>query len=87
MLYQVHLTWMEFKLMLVVIGTDCIGGWKSNYHTITITTTTAWGKNYGVYSQICIKRSPLEQRKSESIHMKISMTGQEKGDILIHLIT
>jgi hypothetical protein len=61
MLYQVHLTWMGFKLMLVVIGTDCIGGWKSNYHTIT--TTTAWGKNHGVYSQICIKRSPLEQKK------------------------
>jgi hypothetical protein len=35
MLYQVHLTWVGFKLTtLVVIGTDCIGGYKSNYHTI-----------------------------------------------------
>jgi hypothetical protein len=25
MLYQVHLTWVGFKLTLVVIGTDCIG--------------------------------------------------------------
>ena len=38
-LYQVHLTWAGFKLtMLVVIGTDCIGSYKSNYHKITTTT-------------------------------------------------
>jgi hypothetical protein len=37
MLYQVHLAWAEFELTtLVVIGTDCIGSYKSNYHTITI---------------------------------------------------
>jgi hypothetical protein len=36
MLYRVHLTWMGFELtMLVVIGTDCIGSCKSNYHMIT----------------------------------------------------
>ena len=36
MLYRVHLTW--FKLTwLVMIGTDCIGSYKSNYPTITIT--------------------------------------------------
>ena len=40
MLYQVHLTWVGFKLTtLVVIGTDCIGSYKSNYHTFTTTTT------------------------------------------------
>jgi hypothetical protein len=34
-LYQVHLTWAGFELtMLVVIGTDCICSYKSNYHTI-----------------------------------------------------
>ena len=34
----VHLTWTGFKLtMLVVIGTDCIGSYKSNYHAITMT--------------------------------------------------
>jgi hypothetical protein len=38
MLYRVHLTWVGFKLTtLVAIGTDCIGGHKSNYHTITTT--------------------------------------------------
>jgi hypothetical protein len=39
MLYRVHLEWARFKLItLVVIGTDCIGSYKSNYHMITITT-------------------------------------------------
>ena len=34
MSYQVHLTMSRFKLTtLVVIGTDCIGSCKSNYHT------------------------------------------------------
>jgi hypothetical protein len=39
MLYQLHLAWAGFELTtLVVIGTDCIGSSKSNYHTITTTT-------------------------------------------------
>jgi hypothetical protein len=39
MLYQVHLAWVGFKLTaLVVIDTDCIGSYKSNYHTITTMT-------------------------------------------------
>ena len=38
MLYRVHLAWVGFELTrLVVIGTDCIGSCKSNYHTITTT--------------------------------------------------
>ena len=38
MLYRVHLAWAGFELTtLVVIGTDCIGSCKSNYHTITPT--------------------------------------------------
>jgi hypothetical protein len=41
MLYRVHLTWVGFGLTtLVVIWTDCIDSSKSNYHTITTTTTT-----------------------------------------------
>ena len=33
MLYQVHLAWAGFQLTtLVVIGTDCTGTCKSNYH-------------------------------------------------------
>jgi hypothetical protein len=42
MLYRVHLVSVGFELaMLVVIGTDCIGSCKSNYHTIMITTMMA----------------------------------------------
>ena len=38
MLYRVQLTMSGIKLStLVVIGTDCIGSCKSNYHTITAT--------------------------------------------------
>jgi hypothetical protein len=39
LLYRVHLAWAGFQLTtLVVIGTDCIGGCKSNCHTIKTTT-------------------------------------------------
>ena len=35
MLYRVHLTGVKFKhTTLVVIGTNCIGSYKSNYHMI-----------------------------------------------------
>ena len=38
MLYRVHLAWVVFELItLVVIGTDCIGNCISNYHMITNT--------------------------------------------------
>jgi len=32
--------------MLVVIGTDCIGSYKSNYDTITITTIPSHYRRY-----------------------------------------
>jgi hypothetical protein len=39
MLYREHLIWAGFTLtMLVVIGTDCIGSYKSIYHKITTMT-------------------------------------------------
>ena len=38
MLYPVHLAWAGFELTLVVIGTDCIGSYKYNYHTIMAMT-------------------------------------------------
>ena len=38
-LYLVHLTRAGFELAtLVMIYTDCIGSYKSNYHTITTTS-------------------------------------------------
>ena len=39
MLYTSPWSWFELKTSMV-IGTDCIGSCKSNYHTITATTTT-----------------------------------------------
>jgi hypothetical protein len=39
MLFRVHLAWVGFELItLVVIGTDCIGSCQSNYHMIKIMT-------------------------------------------------
>jgi hypothetical protein len=38
MLYRVHLAWVGFELTtLVVIGSDYIDSYKSNYHMITTT--------------------------------------------------
>ena len=48
-------------LALVVIGTDCIGSCKSNYHAITIRTMTApiyYSNSIDVYI-ICEERSNL----------------------------
>ena len=47
MLYQVHLHRAGFELTtLVVIGSDCIGSCKSNYHTITTPTVPDKHGNY-----------------------------------------
>jgi hypothetical protein len=44
---ETHLTWVGFELTpLVVIGTDRIGSYKSNYHTIM---TTMAQTRYGDY--------------------------------------
>jgi len=41
MLYRVHLSWTGFEFTtLVVIGTDCIGSYKSSYY---MTTTALHG--------------------------------------------
>ena len=46
MLYQVHLAWVGFELTtLVVIGIDCLGSCKSNYHTITTAYSKQTNKN------------------------------------------
>ena len=36
----------EYTLPLVVIGTNCIGSFKSNYHIITTTMTCWWEGSY-----------------------------------------
>jgi hypothetical protein len=47
--------WTGFELTtLVVIGTDCIGSYKPNYHTITTTTASTFLTNSG-YSSNWVK--------------------------------
>ena len=50
MLYRVHLAWMGFELTTsVVMGTDCIGSCKSNYHMIkTMTVPRVLGAEINV---------------------------------------
>ena len=38
-LYWVHFTWVGFKLLIVVIGSDCISSCKANYYAITTVAT------------------------------------------------
>ena len=55
-LYRVHPAWVEFELTtLVVIGIDCIGSCKSNYHAITTTTVTPFFTS-SVYKYMCSYR-------------------------------
>jgi hypothetical protein len=56
MLYQVYFALAVFELtMLVVIGTDCIGSHKSNYHTImtTIAPLNNWSVLKTVINMYC----------------------------------
>jgi hypothetical protein len=57
MLYLVHLAWAEFELTtLGVIGTDCIGSYKSTYHTIKTRMAPATIENITQnrnYREIC----------------------------------
>jgi hypothetical protein len=47
MLYRVHLARVGFKLTtLVVIGTDCIRSYKSNYHMIMTMTAPSSQYNF-----------------------------------------
>jgi hypothetical protein len=64
MLYRVHLVWAGFKLTtLVVIGTDCIGSCKSNYHTITTTTASLIPKWWLTPSSLFYRTNIIHIRK------------------------
>ena len=52
MLYRVHLAWEGSELTLVVIDTDCIGSYKSNYHTI-MTSMTPWWWGVSINTKYC----------------------------------
>ena len=57
MLYRVHLAMNGFELKpLVVIGTNCTGSCKSNYHTTRTTTAPGVFRIKLVYSSTILKR-------------------------------
>jgi len=57
MLYRVHLAMNGFELKtLVVIGTNCTGSCKSNYHTTRTTTAPGVFRIKPVYSSTILKR-------------------------------
>jgi hypothetical protein len=61
---------MVFELTtLVVIGTDYIGSYKSNYHTITTTTAPDISKIFGFFITIKKKESRI---KMNSVAEKLS---------------
>jgi hypothetical protein len=63
MLYREHAAWTGFELTTsVVIGTDCIGSYKSNYHTIT-NMMALWWKNEPLASYIFLLVSQRVQIK------------------------
>jgi hypothetical protein len=58
--------WSRFKLTSVVIGTDCIGGCKSNYHTITTTTAPCISyKNYFISASTLIEEGETIQKDKQ----------------------
>ena len=67
MLYRVHLAWFEL-IMLVVIGTDCIGSYKSKYNTITTTTAPITPYEKFVYTKVVIKR--INRRRTDNDMVK-----------------
>jgi hypothetical protein len=72
-LYGIHLTWVGFEFItLVVIGTDCIGSCKSNFHMITIMTASPdFKENYIRYSWKCSNFNTQYTVNSEVlVHLK-----------------
>ena len=80
MLYRLHLASAGFELSaLVVIGTDCIGSCKSNYHAITTTTAPLqFRKLLHHYERknrkFCTVKKSWEQRQTSIPLAYISMT-------------
>jgi hypothetical protein len=70
MLYLIHLGWTGFQLItLVVIGTDCMGICKTNYHTMTTTTTPYTPINSDAFIlPKYVKRQSINQGKKYKIN-------------------
>jgi hypothetical protein len=76
MLYRVHLTWAGFELTTSVgIDTDCTGSCKSNYNTITTTTSPS---RFYVYTNKCWEKAE-EEAEEEKIRLKQYVSLRSKG--------
>ena len=71
-LCRVHLIWAGFELTtLVVIGTDCVASYKSNYHMITATMTPIiLASEKCQKSQVCKDPFSWSSRCSRVFHWK-----------------
>ena len=68
MLYRIRLAWAGFELTtLVVIGSDCTGSGKSNYHMITTTTDRPIVKLYILFQTV---RGKYVKKKRYAIILK-----------------
>jgi hypothetical protein len=78
MLYRVHLAGAEFELTtLVVIGTDCIGIYKSNYHKGTIKT---------IYFYILHTANPIWTPSQDKGSIVFSVTTESLEAILAEMV-
>ena len=73
MLYCVHPAWAGFELTtLVVIDTDCIASYKSNYHTITATTAPNYNEllnsSYSFYTTLISNLSCTDSIWAVKLH-------------------
>jgi hypothetical protein len=61
MFYRVHLTWVGFELTtLVVIHTNCICSYKTNYQTITTMAEPMQRRQTHLDFAICLYEFPID---------------------------
>ena len=71
--------WSRFELTIsVVIGTDCMGSCKSNYHTITATTAPAciWDIEPETLNIDCIQSPRLAYTKANMFWIELDFHGK-----------
>ena len=75
MLYRIRLAWARFELTtLVVIGINCTGSCKSNYHMITTTTVRPIVKFYILFQTVrgnMLKRSAMQSFKNRTFNKQL----------------
>ena len=82
MLYQVHLVWTGFQLTtFVVIGTDCIGSYKSNYNTITTTMNPIFKWDNNKHTELNGKGKSINTKAYGSWYYRVIIYNIERKDM------